>query len=608
MIEMATPMPSDEFAGEKPFSRDTGLRVRDLQKAIRRSYEGMEWWRRLNKNMVAEYAGPGYGESTLHDKPANKLKQAIKAYVTLLAANRPTVEMRAMRPQLEAFANTFEFAINDLVKEIGLEYTLRRWMLDALLNGHGVVKVHLADAGPVQFETDIWMDPGVVFASNVSCDDYVVDMSAKKDSEAKFKGDMYRIPFADLEQGIEDGIYLPHAEEIRPSSKMEVSGDRAEDISRGTAVDEDEFEPMVDLADVWVPRDGMIYTFPVKQRREFVLYGEPIAEMEWNYDHGPYVDLVFEEVPDNILGASFAQELSKLDRMINSLMRKADDQADRQKEILGYTPAGAQTTKNVVRASDGDSVLMESTSEAKVFQFGGVNPGNQAFTSGLMDLFDMQAGNLTALLGLGSQAETLGQEQLIHQAGSRMVGQMQYRMVDATTRLVKTLGFMLWYDEFKTITGQWEVPGTDGVSVTMQWEPGDREGNLLDYEFEIGVYSMQYRPPSARVQSMNALLQQVHIPLYEAIASQGGAIDFQALNDIYAKDLDLPDMRKVITWANPRPQDEGDPRLSLRKPNSSTRTYIRKGQSSRPETQNNVEQQQAWLSAAGKGNQGQPRG
>lgn len=577
------------------------LRLDALRTAVERSYQSLDPFRKTNAQLIKEYAGSGYGGSTVHEKPLNKLHQAVEAYMMLLAANRPTIEITTHRRELRSFANHFELHLNALIKEISLEKTIRRWVLDAFFS-MGVVRVHMADSGIVEQELDFHMDPGIPFASNVPLDDFVMDMSARTEGELKFIGNMYRIPYDDLMAGIETGMYDESASSLTPTSKLAYEPERVESFSKGAELDADEFEPMIDLCDIWIKRTNTIYTFPVDNRREFMIKADPIAEMEWTDDRPPYLFLSFNDVPNNVMPTSPAMHLFPMDREINSLMRKSCDQADRQKEILGYTPTGSSTAQNVTRFKDGDSVKMDAPREAQVFKFGGVDPGNQAFLAGLLDLFDIQAGNLTALMGLGAQADTVGQEQLIHNAGSRKIGQMQYRVLEATTRLVRSLGLLLWEDNFRNVLQTWEVPGTNGITVTSEWAPGDREGNFLDYEFGIGIYSMQYRPPSERAQAVNMLLSQIYIPMLQALMAQGGNIDFQRLNEAYAKMLDLPVLRDIITFANPMPTEDGSPLVDIRKPSNTTRTYVRKSQPSGMQERNKLAQtQQAWLNAANSG-------
>jgi len=581
-----------------------------LKKDIEESYKNLEWARKLNENMVKEYAGPNYG--TVGENPTkylNKLQQAVDAYMITLAANRPQVLISTQHKKLSGFARHFQTAMNNFIGEIKIENTIRRWVLDAFLCV-GLVKAHMADAGYMVFEGDVGMDPGIPFASNVLLDDWVHDSKARSDTTWRYAGDMYQIPFQDLQAGMEMGMYEESvAEGIRPSTRdFGIGGD-------GQRVDEigveyrqkDDYAPVVDLADIWIPRDGKIYTFHVTAREFFSIDPAPLSEMTWEGpEEGPYFLLGFTDMPGRVMPVSPASHLEAMDRLINNLMRKSSRQARRQKDNPIYSSAGAPSMERLHHSSDSEPIQVDDVREIGMMKSGGVDPGNQAFLHDLLGMYDEQAGNLTAMLGLGAQSDTVGQEQLIHSAGSRKGGQMQYRVLEATTRLISCLGSMLWKDGYKEIAGTYEVPGKNGEAYDSTWKPGDREGTFLDYNFDINVHSMSYQPPAKKIESINMLLTQVYIPMMQAVMEQGGQIDFMRLTEIYADLLNLPRLKEVVTFSN-RPYGQLDPQPSdnVKQSPVTHRNYTRRSIPSGMPQKKNETQQQTWASMAGGQQNGQ---
>lgn len=541
-------------------------------RAIEGSYRSLKWVRNLTHNLVKEYHGPAYGTAAGLEKPLNKLHQAVDACQVMLASQLPRVTIRTERDELFGFAAEYEAALNALIAEIRLEKTLRQWVLDAFFSV-GVVKVHLKDSAPVMFENDLWMDPGSPFASNISIDDFVYDTSAKKWSEVKFAADMYRIPFADIAAGVEQGMYRAEAtKDLAPTSKFQQDQERLRLFSTGDEMDSDEFEPMIDLADVWVARERKIYTFAVQDRSQFILKGEPLAEMEWREpNHGPYHILGFNDVPDNIMPLSPASHLQRLDRDINSLCRKLILQADRQRTNPVYTPQGQQTMQNLKNTADGVAINGQ-VSDVGMITIPGADPGNQQFMLMLLELFSQMGGNIDAIMGLGAQAKTVGQEQLIHDAGNRKFSQMQYRVVEATTQLCESLGFMLWEDEYKTIASRIPIEGTD-YTVPVEWKPGDRMGRFEEFKPRIGIYSMVNRPPAQQADTLMGTLERAFVPFLQMMMQQGGQIDFARLAEDLSDMLDIPELRDVVTFsAPPAPSPAGE---GGGMPSQTTRRYER---------------------------------
>lgn len=567
-----------------------------LFKACESSYRGLEPFRNLNRGLIEEYAGSGYGSSSRvrYETYLNLMNQAVDAYTMTLVANRPRVMVNSQKQHLTYFAKQFELAINNYIQQIGLEYTLRQWVLDAFFC-LGVVKTHMADAGAVQVETDLWMDPGQPFASNLSLDNFVYDLNATKYSEVRYAADMYRMPHEDLKSGMFEQALV---DEIVPTSKYTCNDERLAMISKGYEVDHDEFEPMVDLADIWVPRDGKIYTFQVKSVAQFQLTGKPLAVMEWDgSEFGPYHLLGFSDVPENIMPTSPASHLATMARLINNIMRKQAKRARNQKRVHTYTPAGAEGAKNIQKHGDDAFVEMQDTNEFKTQMIGGPDPAAQLFLDSSVQTFDRAAGNLTAMLGLGAQADTASQEQLIQGAVSKKAASMQYRVVDASVRLIRALGGMLWSDKFKTIRSSMPIQGAEGYSVDMTWTPEDREGEFSDYDLNVDMYSMPHVPPSQKVAALNGLITGVYAPLSQHFLSQGGSFDFAELTDLYANLLNMPEIRRAIKTTTPIQEEMGSARHDRESrlgPTSHeyTRRSVASGQPSAGKSQ------QAWASLA----------
>ncbi len=546
-----------------------------LHRVVQGHYRALDPFRKLVRELVTEFAGSSYGGPGTGPRFQTMIpltKQMVDAYQMALVANRPRVMCSTTNQQLQWFARKYEVAVNNLIKEIGLEYTLRSAVLDALF-GLGIVKTHMADAGLVKVEEDLWMDPGQPFVSNVSLDNFVYDMGATKFSMCKFAGDAYRIAHADL---LNPDIYDQNAvQDIKPTSKYGTDNDRLERISKGWEVDQDEFEPMVDLIDVWVARDQMIYTFELdRQAALFTPRGKCIAKMPWTGpEHGPYHLLSFNDVPENIMPTSIIADLAELSRVVNTIMRKQSRRARSQKKLLTYTAGGAADAQKVTRAGDDSVVEVLDPKALTVVQMGGVDAANAQFMTQAMEIFNAQAGNLTALLGLGAQADTVGQEELIHGSVGKKVASMQNRLVDFTCRVVHDLAHLLWIDRYKTIPGEIPIEGSDMSGFEANWTPEERLGNFLQYEFDVDIFSMPYSSPSQKANAITSVLNQI-MPAAQMLMQQGGNIDFQELVNQYAELYNIPRLKDIIKFTG-LPEQMGGGGEQPGMPANTTRTNVR---------------------------------
>jgi hypothetical protein len=572
--------------------RDEKQRDR-LSRAMDSSYRTLEPFRNLIRGLVEEYAPSGYcqaGGEVRRETLLNLLEQATTGYLMALVANRPRVIVTPKRVELKPFANQGQIALNNLIVEICLEKTLKRAVLDAFF-GIGIVKMHMASSIPVMVEEGVWMDPGIPFASNVPLDNFCYDVTATEWHKRKFSADSYRIAFEELKNP--DLFDQSVVRDLRPTARTAVSQDRLEEISRGYETDDNELVPMIDLMDVWIPDDGMIYTFAMDPVKRFTTKFGPVAQMEWTgHEFGNHKILCFAQVPENIMPFGPASQLFGLHRLANAVLRKQGRQARRQKDVHTYTPAGADSAKNIQKASDGDWVCVADTADIGFMKQQGADPGNQVFFGSLVDLFDRAAGNLQAILGLGQQAETLGQEQLIQAAANQRIAHMQYEVADFTRSMIRDLWHLLWNDQAKVIPGTYEIPGAPGYSVDVTWVPGDREGDILDYDVDIDVYSMPYRSPTQRLKTILHVLTQVYLPMMPQIIQQGGMLDFQVLNETIAELSNEDRFRELLRFGAPLPAMGEEPGM----PNATSREYVRRNVPSGAAQQNSAQtQMQQWL-------------
>lgn len=577
-----------------------------LFKSVQKSYRDWQPFRQVTHRLVSEYAGEGYGSNKDRKKEliVNLLNQTVGAYMMALAANRPRVLATARRRRFQGFAKHFQLALNNLIKDIGYEHTLRRWVMDAFFSV-GIVKTHMAESALVELEKDIYADPGRPFASNVSIDNFVV-ASARKWSEVEYIGDVYQLPREDLEDG--DVWNQEAVKEVRPGGRGTSGDERQENIGSDRSVEVEELRPMVDLVDLYFPHDRKIVTYACDFGDGTLKpYGRPLAEMKWKGGElGPYHILSFEEVPENLMPVGPATHLSSLARHINNIYRKQVSSARQFKEVYAYTPAGEQSARNLVNANHGESVCVTDPNEVTTVKLNGVDQQNQMFLLNMLDHFNTMAGNVSALAGLSPQADTLGQERLIHGAVSGRVAQMGDRVTSAVVSCLKDLAQLMWDDEVNSIPGELEIEGLPGYSAESNWEPGDREGDISDYDICIDVHSLPHKSPSERAQSILELISSVYVPLSDHLMMQGGTIDMQTLNNTLVELLDLPRLKDIVRFnapATPETPETMGPRAGG-KPANTTREYVRRSAGNNDQGRN-TSQQQAWaaLNSTGGGRQ-----
>jgi hypothetical protein len=213
-------------------------------------------------------------------------------------------------------------------------------------------------------------------------------------------------------------------------------------------------------------------------------------------------------------------------------------------------------------------------------------------------LADEMGGNLKARLGSGPQADTATQEELIHSAGNAIVGKMQQAVLEATSRLVRSLGLELWRDEFTEIVSNLPVEGAPGYTFDATWKPDERMGNFLDYNFTINIYSTAWMPPAAQLESFKADLLNIYMPVAQAIEAQGGVFNWQLIVDKMAEMTGQHWRKDLISFQGTRTDEKPSAEIKGTKPNT-PHTYIRKSVSSGGSPQGQQQaRSMAWMGAA----------
>jgi len=548
---------------------DLGLQtdVERLYTAIDSSRSARRPFRRNRIDMLREFVGPYYNDQGPDQEVlVNLLNMTAIVYTIGLAAENPQVYVTTGQRELWPFAFRWEHSLNDLIEEIHFAETHQAIVLDAFFTG-GIGKVFQAEWESVQLEDDVWADPGRPYMCRISPDDFGLDMSVKDVRRCKFMWDEYRVSWEsvrtnpDYDQSV---IKQMHA-----TSKHDRGEKQAADIGSGSITDDDEYEPMTDLMDVWLPELNAVGVFPRH------VHTKPLKLVEAGPEGGPYDLLSFCDVPDNAMPSSPASHLMGLHKTYNGLIRKQFRQAKRQKSNPTFKPVHQKDADRLRKANDGHFVPVQDPDAIKVIVQGGVDPAGVAFGINVLELFDRAAGNLSAKAGLGPQAGTLGQEEIIQQAVSREEAKNQQRVHTFTSSVVAKLGHLMWADQFLVRSSSVPFRPGSSVRVDTSWTPEMREGDAWQYGFKVEPYSTNYESPEAKLQKLERAMDRLE-RFYPMIQAAGGTIDVEQMQKDYSRLLRRPELMNWITYAVPEPPPQEDQSGESRMPSETTRNYVRR--------------------------------
>lgn len=522
------------------------------------SVQQLEKPRQSRLNAIKEYVGIHYADKGADKRvPTNFLELAVGIYARTLAPRAPRIFITANNKQLAVAAYEMELAINQIPDEVGLSDTLHRWVTEAIFS-YGILKSGIHTVGNV-----LGHDYGRAFVDLVTMDDYIVDMSAKSAYDIQFEGNDY---WLDLEDVVER--YKVSRDKILGDEKDNSYGrERADSISVDNAGRS--YRERVKLRDLWLPRDNVIITYVVDSKYK-------LAEVEWDGpENGPYHKLGFSDVPGNVLPLPPVALWQDLHELANGLFRKMTRQADAQKSVTAFSGGDDEAVRQYQQAKDGDGISFNGQMPETI-KSGGVDSPTLAFYLQVRDMFSYLAGNLDSLGGLAPASDTVGQDKLLSDAASSRVKQMSERTTDAIKGVFKALAWYEWTDPVRQRILDKPVPGTD-ITVQAVWSAETREGDFLDYNFDIDVFSMQDDTPSDKMRKLGVLLQEYIFPLLPTLQQQGVQMDFQKLIAMFARYSNMPELHELLIMgeAIQQPGVQGSSEPTKVAPASTTRRYIR---------------------------------
>lgn len=512
-------------------------KAKRLRRAIELNRQRLTWYREKRLEYLQQILGENYSESTGATwVPVPYMAMATQIMTRVLMPRAPRALITSPFKQYKPLAYDFELGLNLLMKQIKLGTTLNRGLRDAMV-GPGIVKVAISASGTMDIG-DTRVEVGRPYGDAVDFDDFVWDMSAKHPEQVQIIGDRYRLPH---EYVMDSPLFDRKAKaDLTPTTQFNINdeGDeRSTSLGRGAESDPDDLVDMVEVYDIWMPREGLLVTVSAEE----IGTDRPLRVVEWTGPvEGPYHILQLTEVPGNLMGLPPAATMMDLHLSINTIYRQLINQADRQKTLLAVAGDAKKDGERIVAARDGEAIVVNNPDRAREIRMGGIDQISMAFGVHLSDLFKSTNGNLDLLGGMGPSASTATAESIIQSNSSRQIEEMSDRTTEWIEGIVRALGHLAWHDPILELAYDKPVPGSKmGLSFPAVWDASRRIGDFTKFDLQIDVFSMANQSPSARLSKVMAITQQLLIPLAGQLQQQGRELNVSALIDLFARYSDL---------------------------------------------------------------------
>lgn len=491
--------------------------------------------RQLQKNCeervdsVKQFVGSHYSKNgSAKTVPTNMLEMATTIYLRLLAAHEPKCIVTTEDFALKPFAADLELVVNQLPGEIGLLNTLRRAVMEAMFS-MGIVKIGVADTNP---NPRIGDEP---FVSVVQMDDYFVDMSARSWEEIQYEGNEYWMTVEEANKMFGKNL-----------TADQYFGDSIDGVEQANRVGVNEtLDPVhekVLLRDVYLTKTNEMVTYAAYSQIE-------LRRVPWDGPEGtPYVKLWFELVPGNLMPLAPIAIWKDLHNLGNQLYRKLANQAVSKKTVAVFQGGSDEDVSRFAAAKDGDAI--RGNNKPEEVTVGGVDNGNLAFFLSNWDRFSMICGNLDSLGGLSPQSSTAKQDQLIGEAASVRVKDMADKTIEFAREIFKRLAWYVWTDPVRRRKYTKFAMPEYGIGIRKEWTPETRDGDFLDYNFDIAVFSMQDDTPATRVEKFMQIFQSLVLPMQQQLEAQGAYIDMNRVMNFISKNTNMPELNEIVKFQN----------------------------------------------------------
>lgn len=557
-----------------------------LAQSMRTSRQQLERFRTVRREIVREYAGKYWSEEGVdHEVIVNLVALYVQVMGRSLVAKTPRFYLSTFDKQHKPAIAALQAIGNKYCERIGLDYVLRAAAIDSLFS-IGITQVSLATPAAAA-AANFRFEAGQPYAANVDLDDWGFDPHARCFEDAAFEFHRMRVPLAAVR---EDKMFGPKRKKLEPSDDAqfnpETGDERISMLGRIYRGSQEEVEDMIDLWQVWVPRERCIHFFASQCGMVPDDGDEPLLSQDWIGPYcGPYHHWGMFPVPGNAMPKAPLQDLIALHLKHNNAMRKLADDVANMKELTVVGGGNAEDGLKINQALNGETICVRNLQGIQQFTTRGQNlqqlVGMATF---FKDVFDFMGGNLALVGGRSQQASTATQEKILNENASAGISDMQETAVTCASKVISSVLWYLYQHPERAYSYEHSA-GPKLPSIVRTLYPRgaqDEQGNArrlrrdLDFnaiDFRLDPYSMRHSTPEARLNFIMATVKGLVAPLLPMFQQQGVQLDLQKLVQKISELGDQPDLSDIITIMEPMmPQGGGQPSAGQQ---SGDRTYNR---------------------------------
>lgn len=498
-----------------------------------------KYWAKKNEGaykhtqkLLRSYASGYYDSGYTRNHTINLVDRGVNTISPFLVEGNPKLLVQSKIPKFRGMAYTIQLGLNYLINEMNLAENV---LIPAVFNSMFGLTI-----ARTSFEYDRLISINgeqLKFGSPrveiIDAVDYIGDVSAKKIQDFTFEGDIYKLPttYAKDFFSKHDKWGNQIADYIYSDGKLMEKYSPQEISNVDFNINRLSLRNYTTFIDIYLYDENTIVTIMPMGKKAKIL-----REVEWKGPKGgPYDKLWYKYFPGTPTPIPPAWSWHDLDVTVNILMDKFQEMAENWKQIIAYSDEAADDMKKVTKTPHMGTVNVNDVNALKQLDFGGINPLNFQYISFIEDLFTKAGATPDVLGGRGSQAPTLGQEQLIFSNATRIVNNMYNRFHSFMTSIVRKLAWEYLTNPLTQIPIVKEIPGVGEMPAVFS--SMEDVSNFYSFVFDIIPYSTQRTSPELKYQKLMQFMSQWILPTSQLAASQGSKIDIPLVTRILAEYL-----------------------------------------------------------------------
>jgi len=487
----------------------TDVSPKKVQQYVQLGRKRLANFRQARLMFLRQYVGQYYDtdHGSVGTEPLNLIFNAIRILVPNLVINYPKHSAETQFLQSRQYGDLLALALDYLGVTLNIKDLYRRWLVDAIFT-LGTVKTGLAESDSVYtFDEDNKTDAGTVFSELVDFDNLIVDPKSREHlfADAAFVGDVICVPRAKL---LDSGLYANDLVERLPrAGDYGAKDDGASRLSMSQVQHGEEYElnDEVEIAELWVPSAKAVLTVPACEDLHFDEYLR--VHDYYGPNEGPYTFLALTPpVPGNPLPVALVGIWQDLHVRANRMAVKVMDQAERQKDIIGYKRAAQDDAEALRDAGDGEAISVDDHEAIKIHSFGGQQNSNESHLAQLQGWFNQMAANPQSIGGQTLNSDSATEARILQSNASVGLEDMRDLLYQAAGQEARKRAWYLHTDPFikiplvrrdqvaaqyaMTPAGPVQTQSAQVVDQQVILTPEARRGDFLDFTFKIQVESM----------------------------------------------------------------------------------------------------------------------